>query len=173
VCHNPVANMILASGICPVDTLRHEGIPVALGTDGAASNDNQDMFGVLKTAALLHKVAALDAHAITARDVLRMATIEGAKALGLDHEIGSLEIGKAADLAAIDIGGPGYSNAPDLAALLVYSGSGRDTRHVWVAGERLVVDRKLTRRDFAAIRADYGGAYRIFWDRVAARRRAA
>ena len=161
------------AAICPVVPLREAGVTVTLGTDNVAANNSYDMISEMRLAGLVASHREGRAQPIAARDLVRMATIDGARALGLAHEIGSLEIGKAADLAAIDIGGPGYSNAPDLAALLVYSGSGRDTRHVWVAGERLVVDRKLTRRDFAAIRADYGGAYRIFWDRVAARRRAA
>jgi len=138
VCHNPVANMILASGICPVDTLRHEGIPVALGTDGAASNDNQDMFGVLKTAALLHKVAALDAHAITARDVLRMATIEGARALGLERETGSLEPGKRADLVLLDGDTPELATIHDPFQQVVYCATARCVSDVWVDGVRRV-----------------------------------
>ena len=81
--------------------------------------------------------------------------------------------GKAADLVAIDISGPGYSNTPDVATLLVYSGSGRDVRQVWVAGERLVRDRQLTRRAFADIRAEYDAAYRVFWQRVQAAKEAA
>ena len=99
-----------------------------------------------------------------------MATIEGAKALSLDHELGSLEPGKSADIVAIDLRGAGYSETPDPATLLVYSGSGRDVRHVWVAGEQLVRDRALTRRPYAEIRRDYSDAYRTFWDRVAAAR---
>ena len=83
----------------------------------------------------------------------------GRSALGLDHETGSLEAGKAADIIAIDISGAGYSETPDYETLLVYSGSGRDVRHVWVAGEQLVNDRKLTRRHFADIRRDYSAAY--------------
>ena len=96
-----------------------------------------------------------------------MATIEGAKALGLEHEIGSIEIGKAADITALDLTGPGYSETPDPETALIYSGSGRDVRHVWVAGEQLVRDRQLTRRPFADIRADYSRIYKSFWDRVA------
>ena len=97
-----------------------------------------------------------------------MATIDGARALGLDHEIGSLEVGKAADIIAIDLSGAGYSETPDPETLLVYSGSGRDVRHVWVAGEQLVRDRALVRRDYADIRADYSDDLRRL---LAARRR--
>jgi 5-methylthioadenosine/S-adenosylhomocysteine deaminase len=97
-----------------------------------------------------------------------MATIDGAKALGLEHEIGSLEVGKAADIAAFDLRGPGYSETPDPETLLVYSGSGRDLKHLWVAGEQLVRDRQLTRRPYDTIRREYSATYRAFWDRVAA-----
>jgi 5-methylthioadenosine/S-adenosylhomocysteine deaminase len=96
-----------------------------------------------------------------------MATIDGARALGLDHEIGSLEVGKSADIVAFDLNGAGYSETPDPETLLVYSGSGRDLRHAWVAGEQLVRDREIVRRPFAEIRRDYSAAYRTFWDRVA------
>jgi 5-methylthioadenosine/S-adenosylhomocysteine deaminase len=96
-----------------------------------------------------------------------MATIEGAKALGLDHEIGSLEAGKAADIIAVDMRGPGYSETPDPETLLVYSGSGRDVRHAWVAGEQLVRDRSLLRQPYSDIRETYSAAYAKFWERVA------
>ena len=90
VAHNPVANMLLGNGVCPVPRLRSEGITIAIGTDGAASNDNQDMFGVLKTAGLLHKVNTIDPAVITRREVLAMATLGGARALGIDYVTGSL-----------------------------------------------------------------------------------
>ena len=91
-----------------------------------------------------------------------------AKALGLEHEIGSLEVGKAADIAAFDLSGAGYSETPDPETLLVYSGSGRDLRHLWVSGEQLVNDRQLTRKPYATIRREYSATYQYFWDRVAA-----
>ncbi len=109
VAHNPVANMILASGVCPVPRLLREGVRIGIGTDGAASNDSQDMFGAIKTAALLQKVHHLQAVAMTAPQVLEMATIGGARALGLDGEIGSLEVGKRADVVLLD------GNTPELA----------------------------------------------------------
>jgi 5-methylthioadenosine/S-adenosylhomocysteine deaminase len=96
-----------------------------------------------------------------------MATIDGARALGIERETGSLEPGKAADIISIDLSGPGYSETPDPETLLVYSGSGRDVRHVWVAGEQLVRDRQLLRRDYASLREDYSAAYAKFWHRVA------
>lgn len=138
VSHNPVANMILASGVCPVPRLRTEGVRVGLGTDGAASNDNQDMFGVLKCAGLLHKVSTLDAAIIDGRAVMEMATIDGARALGLDHLIGSLQAGKRADLVLLD------GNTPELATIhdpwqqLVYCATARCVTDVWLDGQRRV-----------------------------------
>ncbi|MCX5513142.1 amidohydrolase [Kaistia algarum] len=159
--------------ICPVVPLREAGVTVALGTDNVAANNAYDMIAEMRVAGLVASHREGRAQPISSRELVRMATIEGAKALGLEHEIGSLEAGKAADLVAIDISGPGYSNTPDAATLLIYSGSGRDVRHVWVAGERLVRDRRLTRRAFAEIRADYDASYRIFWQRVQAAKEAA
>jgi 5-methylthioadenosine/S-adenosylhomocysteine deaminase len=143
VAHNPVANMILASGVCPVATLQREGVTVGLGTDGAASNDNQDMFGVMKTAGLLHKVHALRADAITAHQVVRMATIDGARALGLEELVGSIAPGKRADLLLLD------GNTPELAAIhdpwqqVVYCATGRCVASVWVDGRECVRDGRL------------------------------
>jgi 5-methylthioadenosine/S-adenosylhomocysteine deaminase len=159
--------------ICPVVPLRQAGVTVALGTDNVAANNAYDMIAEMRVAGLVASHREGRAQPISSRELVRMATIEGAKALGLEHEIGSLEAGKAADLVAIDISGPGYSNTPDVATLLIYSGSGRDVRHVWVAGERLVGNRQLTRRAFADIRAEYDAAYRIFWQRVQAAKEAA
>jgi 5-methylthioadenosine/S-adenosylhomocysteine deaminase len=153
VVHNPVSNMLLASGVAPVEGLRHEGVTVALGTDGAASNDNQDMFGVIKTTALLHKLAALRADAITARQVLEMATIEGARALGLDRLVGSLEPGKRADLVLLD------GNTPELATIhdpwqqVVYCATARCVSDVWVDGLRRMQDGRLLGFDVAALAA--------------------
>ncbi len=152
VVHNPVSNMLLASGVCPVGRLRREkGVTVALGTDGAASNDNQDMFGVIKTAGLLHKLAALRADAITAREVLHMATVEGARALGLDRLVGSLEPGKRADLVLLD------GNTPELATIhdpwqqVVYCATARCVSDVWVDGVRRVQGGRLLGAEVAAL----------------------
>jgi cytosine/adenosine deaminase-related metal-dependent hydrolase len=151
VAHNPVANMILASGVCPVGRLRREGVAVGLGTDGAASNDNQDMFGVLKAAALLQKVHALDPHALSARDVVRMATLEGARALGLDGEVGSLEPGKRADLVLLDGDTPELATIHDPFQQVVYCATARCVSDVWVEGHRLVRDGRLAGGDVAAL----------------------
>jgi 5-methylthioadenosine/S-adenosylhomocysteine deaminase len=155
------------AGICPAVQLRQAGVVVALGTDNVAANNAYDMVSEMRIAGLVASHREGRAQPISSRELVRMATIEGARALGLDHEIGSIESGKAADMVAIDIAGPGYSETPDPETLLVYSGSGRDVRHVWVAGEQLVRDRTLTRRDFEDIRADYSAAYAQFWQRVA------
>jgi 5-methylthioadenosine/S-adenosylhomocysteine deaminase len=154
-------------GICPAVKLRQSGVVVAIGTDNVAANNSYDMVSEMRVAGLVASHRERRAQPISSRDLVRMATIEGARALGLDHEIGSLEAGKAADIVAIDLRGAGYSETPDPETLLVYSGSGRDVRHVWVAGEQLVRDRQLVRRPFDDIRRDYSAAYAAFWRRVA------
>ena len=113
-------------GICPVVKLREAGVVVALGTDNVAANNSYDMIAEMRVAGLVASHREGQAQPISSKELLRMATIDGARALGLDHEIGSLEAGKAADIIAIDISGPGYSETPDVETLLVYSGSGRD-----------------------------------------------
>jgi 5-methylthioadenosine/S-adenosylhomocysteine deaminase len=138
VAYNPVSNMILASGVAPVPRLLREGVTVGLGLDGPASNDSQDMLGTLKTAALLQKVHHLQATALTAPEVLRMATIGGARALGLDAVVGSLEPGKQADLVLFAERSPSLSNVHDPYQELVYCASVRDVDRVWVAGEPVV-----------------------------------
>ena len=153
-------------GMCPAVPLRRLGVTVALGTDNVAANNSYDMVSEMRVAGLVASHRERVAQPLSSRELVRMATIEGAKALGLDHEIGSLEPGKAADIIAIDLSGPGYSETPDPETLLVYSGSGRDVRHVWVAGEQLVRDGELVRRDYAGIRQDYSAAYATFWARV-------
>jgi cytosine/adenosine deaminase-related metal-dependent hydrolase len=151
VSYNPVANMILASGVCPVPALRRAGIPVGLGTDGAASNDSQNMLEVLKTAALLQKVARLDARALLAPDVLTMATIEGSRCLGLADRIGSLEPGKRADVVRLRGDAPGLANVHDPAQQVVYCTSPVDVADVWVDGRRRVAGGRLVGHDLTAL----------------------
>jgi 5-methylthioadenosine/S-adenosylhomocysteine deaminase len=151
VVHNPVANMILASGVCPVPALRHAGIAVGLGTDGAASNDSQNMLEAIKAAALLQKVTRLDARAMTGRDALAMATLDGARALGLDHLVGSLEPGKRADVVRLGASRPGLANIHDPYQQVVYCTSPADVADVWVDGHRRVVDGQLLGHDLAAL----------------------
>jgi 5-methylthioadenosine/S-adenosylhomocysteine deaminase len=154
-------------GICPAVALRSAGVTVAIGTDNVAANNSYDMVAEMRVAGLVASHREGRAQPISSRELVRMATIDGAKALGIEHQVGSLEPGKAADMIAIDLRSTGYSEAPDVETLLVYSGSGRDVRHAWVAGEQLVRDRQLTRRDYAEIRSEYSQTYAEFWQRVA------
>jgi 5-methylthioadenosine/S-adenosylhomocysteine deaminase len=149
--YNPVANMILASGVCPVPALRRAGIPVGVGTDGAASNDSQSMLEALKVAALLQKIARLDPRALDAREVLAMATIEGARCLGLDDRLGSLEPGKHADVLRFRGDRPGLANVHDPYQQIVYAASAADVADVWVAGHRRVAGGQLVGVDVAAL----------------------
>jgi 5-methylthioadenosine/S-adenosylhomocysteine deaminase len=144
IVHCPESNLKLASGFCPVAKCIAAGINVALGTDGAASNNDLDMFGEMRTAALLGKAVAADASAIPAMTALRMATINGAKALGLDHEIGSLSIGKAADVIAIDLSHLETQPLYCPVSQIVYAASRSQVTNVWVAGKCLLKQRHLT-----------------------------
>lgn len=160
-------------GICPAVKLRQAGVVVALGTDSVAANNSYDMIQEMRVAGLVASHREGRAQPISSRELVRMATIDGARALGLDHDTGSLETGKAADIIAIDMTGPGYSEAPDVETLLVYSGSGRDVRHAWVAGESIVRDRQLQRRRYDDMRNAYTATYQDYWSRVAAARKVA
>lgn len=147
VIHCPESNLKLASGFCPIDKLMKARINVALGTDGAASNNDLDLFSELKTAALLAKAVAGDAAALDAHTALRMATLNGAKALGMDEKIGSLEVGKLADLTAVDLSGLGTQPLYNPASQLVYTHSGQSVSHVWVQGKALLLNRQLQTLD--------------------------
>jgi 5-methylthioadenosine/S-adenosylhomocysteine deaminase len=144
VIHCPESNMKLASGICPVEKLLESGVNVALGTDGAASNNDLDMLAEMKTAALVAKVSSRKTSAVSATKVLEMATINGAKALGLDSQIGSLEIGKQADLIAIDMSGIEQQPLYNPISQLVYTSNRNQITDLWVAGKHLMKDRQLT-----------------------------
>lgn len=146
VAHNPVANMILGSGVCPVQRLRSAGIAVGIGTDGAASNDSQNMLEAVKAAALLQKVASLDPSIISADQVLSMATIEGARALGIADRTGSLEVGKDADIVLLQ-GTEEIAILHDPFQQLVYGASPRSVSDVWVAGRNVVSDRNVVTVD--------------------------
>jgi len=147
VAHNPGSNLKLANGIAPVQELLDDGVNVSLGTDGAASNNNLNMFEEMHLAALLQKWLRRDAEALPARQVLRMATINGAKALGLEAEIGSLEVGKQADVLVVDAAQPHLAPRHDPLALLVYSAQAADVATVLVAGRILLEERRLTTLD--------------------------
>ncbi|MGZ8194638.1 MAG: TRZ/ATZ family hydrolase [Methylosarcina sp.] len=144
IVHCPESNLKLASGFCPVARCLEAGINVALGTDGAASNNDLDMFGEMRTAALLAKAVAADARAVPAMTALNMATINGAKALCLDHEIGSLVVGKAADVIAVDLSHLETQPLYCPLSQIVYAASRQQVSDVWVAGRRLLNRRHLT-----------------------------
>jgi 5-methylthioadenosine/S-adenosylhomocysteine deaminase len=144
IVHCPESNLKLASGFCQVARCLAAGINVALGTDGAASNNDLDMFGEMRTAALLGKAVAGDASAIPAMTALRMATINGAKALGLDAICGSLSIGKAADVIAIDLNTLETQPLYCPVSQIVYAASRQQVTDVWVAGKQLLKQRQLT-----------------------------
>lgn len=143
VIHCPESNLKLASGFCPVDKLQKAGINVALGTDGAASNNDLDLFSELKTAALLAKAVGNNAAALDAHSALRMATLNGAKALGIDDQVGSLEVGKCADIVAINIGDIELQPLYNIASQLVYTQVGHRVSHLWVNGKCLLANREL------------------------------
>jgi 5-methylthioadenosine/S-adenosylhomocysteine deaminase len=151
VVHCPESNLKLASGFCPVQKLLNAGVNVALGTDGAASNNDHGMFGEMHTAALLGKAVALDASAVNAAQVLRMATLGGARALGLEDTIGSLEAGKAADITAVRFDAMETQPLYHPVSQLIYAAGREHVSDVWVAGRHLLKDRVLTTLDQAAI----------------------
>jgi 5-methylthioadenosine/S-adenosylhomocysteine deaminase len=151
VVHCPESNLKLASGFCKVHKLCCAGVNVALGTDGAASNNDLDMFSEMRTAALLAKTVANDASAIPAALALRMATLNGAKALGIDSVTGSLVAGKAADVTVVNLGDLETQPVYHPISQLVYA-TGRDkVTDVWVAGKHLLKDRVLTTIDERAV----------------------
>jgi 5-methylthioadenosine/S-adenosylhomocysteine deaminase len=160
VAHNPVSNMKLASGIAPISDMLALGIPVGIGTDGEKENNNFDMFEEMKTASLLGKLRHRDAAAMDSWQCLRMATILGAKAIGLDHEIGSIEVGKRADIIAISTNTPRmtplFGEGPyfNLQHNLVHAVRGSDVVMTMVDGEIIVEDGTLTEVDLDDIIAD-------------------
>ena len=147
VIHCPESNLKLASGFCPVEKLWQAGVNVAIGTDGAASNNDLDLLGETRTAALLAKAVAGSATALDAHRALRMATLNGARALGLDEHIGSLQLGKAADLVAFDLSGMAQQPVYDPVSQLLYAGGRACVEHLWVGGKHLLDAGQLTRLD--------------------------
>ncbi|MFZ3055491.1 MAG: amidohydrolase [Smithella sp.] len=143
VVHNPASNMKLASGVAPVPEMLKAGITVGLGTDGCASNNNLDIIKEMSTAAKLHKVARLDPTVMDAQTVVRMATIEGAKALGMERTTGSLEIGKKADIIIIGLSKPHLTPLYSEYSHLVYAASGADVDTVIINGKVVMENRRL------------------------------
>ena len=152
--HNPESNMKLASGTAPVTAMRRAGIPVGLGTDGAASNNDLDMFEAMRQAAFLHKLQTGDPRAIPASAALAMATIEGARALGMDRAIGSLEPGKRADLIVVDMSSARQTPLYDPLSHLVYVTRGDDVRTTIVNGRILMQDRRVLTLDEGSVIAE-------------------
>jgi 5-methylthioadenosine/S-adenosylhomocysteine deaminase len=154
VSHNPESNMKLASGTAPVPAYLRAGVPVGLGTDGAASNNDLDMFEAMRVASLLHKLETVDPQVLSARVALEMATLGGARALGMEKTIGSLEAGKRADVIAIDTSAPRHTPLYDPISHIVYVANGRDVRTTIVDGKVLMRDGMMTTLDQAAILAE-------------------
>lgn len=153
VVHCVESNLKLASGFCPVAKLTRAGVAVALGTDGAASNNDLDLLGEARTAALVAKAVAGDATVLSAYDTLALMTREGARVLGLDEAVGTLEAGMQADLIAIDLDCIETWPEHDPAAAILYASNRNQIKHVWVAGRHLLEDRLLTSIDEDALRA--------------------
>jgi 5-methylthioadenosine/S-adenosylhomocysteine deaminase len=151
VVHCPESNLKLASGFCPAEKLRLAGVNVALGTDGCASNNDLDMFGEMRTAALLAKAVAGDAAAFDAAFALRAATLNGARAIGLEAKIGSIEVGKQADFAAVRLDDLETQPMFHVISQLVYAASRHQVSDVWIAGKRKLAARELIGVDTAAI----------------------
>jgi 5-methylthioadenosine/S-adenosylhomocysteine deaminase len=164
VVHCPESNLKLASGFCPVAKLAAAGVNLGLGTDGAASNNDLDMFGEMRTAALLAKGVSGDAAALPAEAALRMATLGGARAMGMESRIGSIEPGKQADLVLVDMAPLETRPLHHVVSQLVYATGRHQVTDTWIAGRRKLRDRELVDMDVAALRAS-ADAWR---DRIAA-----
>jgi 5-methylthioadenosine/S-adenosylhomocysteine deaminase len=154
VAHNPVSNLKLASGVAPVPAMLARGVKVGLGTDGAASNNTLDMLRDLQLSALLHKAMASDPTVLPARAALEMATIGGARVLGLDDRIGTLAEGKEADVICVSIDRARATPLYDPFSHLVYAARASDVRHVLVRGKLVVGDGKLRTIDLERVRAE-------------------
>jgi 5-methylthioadenosine/S-adenosylhomocysteine deaminase len=152
VAHCAESNLKLASGFCPAERLRRAGVNVAIGTDGCASNNDIDMFGEMRTAALLAKAVAEDARALDAANALRAATLNGAKALGWDASIGSIEPGKQADLVAIRLDDIETQPMYSVVSQLVYATGRHQVSDVWIAGARKLAERVLDDIDLGEVR---------------------
>ncbi|HEV2860685.1 MAG TPA: amidohydrolase [Pyrinomonadaceae bacterium] len=145
--HNPESNMKLASGVAPVPQMLKAGVPLGLGTDGAASNNDLNMWEAMDAAAKLHKLASNDPKVVTAEEALAMATIGGARALHMDHQIGSLEEGKRADLVVVDLDALHQTPRYNIYSHLVYATKGSDVRTVVIEGRVVMRDRRLLTLD--------------------------
>jgi 5-methylthioadenosine/S-adenosylhomocysteine deaminase len=154
VSHNPESNMKLASGAAKVVAMGEAGIVVGLGTDGAASNNDLDMFEAMRQAAFVAKLQTMDPRSVPARTALEMATIDGARALGMEKEVGSLEAGKRADVIAVSMTATRQTPMYDPLSHLVYTTRGDDVRTTIVNGRVLMRDRKVVTLNEAAVLAE-------------------
>ena len=153
VVHNPISNLKLASGFSPVPEMLGKGVNVAIGTDGPASNNRLDMFREMHVAAIMHKGFKLDPTIVSAVDVIKMATINGAKTLGLESKIGSLEIGKYADLVVIDLKDPLQAHPiHDVYSMLVYALDVNAVKHVMVNGEWIYWNKEFKKVDIEKVK---------------------
>lgn len=151
IAHNPVSNMFLGDGIAPLMKFRRAGIPVGLGTDGPSSNTTLDMFETMKMTSLLQRVAALDTGAIRPAEVLEMATLGGARAAGLDHQVGSLEVGKRADLIVLDLDRPHLVALHDIHSQLVHCARAADVRDTIIDGRIVMRNGQVQTLDAAEV----------------------
>jgi len=152
IAHCPESNLKLASGFCPLSQLDNAGINVSLGTDGAASNNDLDLLSEARTAALLAKGISKDASSINAESVIKMLTIQGAKTLGLEDQIGSLEMGKKADLIAIDLSDLNTTPVYDPVSQIAYAANSRQVSHVWIDGQLKLKDKTFVDMDIETIK---------------------
>ncbi len=162
VIHCPSSNLKLASGLCEVESLRNTGVNVGLGTDGAASNNDLDMFGELQLAAMLAKAVAENPEALPASAALEMATINSAKAMGLDRDIGSLESGKFADIAAVNLDSLSTVPVNNVISHLAYAVQSHHVSHVWCGGKALLTEGELQTLDVTAIKQSAACWQQIF-----------
>jgi 5-methylthioadenosine/S-adenosylhomocysteine deaminase len=151
VSHNPESSMKLAAGIAPIPKLIQKGVIIGLGTDGTASNNDLDLFGEMDTAAKIHKVADMDPTVMNARTVLKMATIEGARVLGLEDQIGSIEVGKCADIIILDTNKPHWIPLYNPYSQIVYGAAAADVSTSIIGGRVVMRDRKLLTMDLSVI----------------------
>lgn len=147
VAHNPQSNMKLASGVAPVPQMLNKGIPVALGTDGASSNNNLDMMEEMRSASLLHKVISMDPTVVSSYQTLEMATRHGAIALGMEKQLGEISVGKKADVILVDFKKPHLCPKHDIAAHLVYAAQGSDIKTVIIDGKIVMENYKVLTMD--------------------------
>jgi 5-methylthioadenosine/S-adenosylhomocysteine deaminase len=151
IIHCPQSNLKLASGNCPISKLQALGVNITVGTDGAASNNNLDLLSEVHTATLLAKGLSGDPRVLDAFAALELITINGARALRMEHEIGSLEVGKQADLAALDLNAPETQPMHNVISQVIYAASSRQFTDLWVAGRRLMDSGNLTTLDLASV----------------------